>query len=134
ARDLDIVLIDALNPWGYGRLLPRGLLREPLSALRRADLVVITRVDQTTADDVARIRERIKVWHASSNTKGVAGVIEVAFPPARLVNAGRATAELETLRDRPIAAFCGIGHPSAFRQTLAQCGFNVTAFREFADH
>ena len=44
-RDFDIVLIDATNPFGYGSLLPRGLLREPLSALRRADLVLITRAD-----------------------------------------------------------------------------------------
>ncbi|MGE0376761.1 MAG: tetraacyldisaccharide 4'-kinase, partial [Planctomycetaceae bacterium] len=44
ARDLDIVLIDTTNPWGYGHLLPRGLLRELPSALRRADLVVLTRV------------------------------------------------------------------------------------------
>jgi len=50
ARDLDIVLIDALEPWGYGHLLPRGLLREPRSALRRAGLIVITRADQASSE------------------------------------------------------------------------------------
>jgi len=45
-RDTDIVLIDALNPWGYGQLLPRGLLREPKHSLRRASLILITRANQ----------------------------------------------------------------------------------------
>ena len=43
ARDLDVVLIDATNPWGHGHLFPRGLLREPVSSLRRADVLVLTR-------------------------------------------------------------------------------------------
>jgi len=136
ARDLDILLIDALNPWGYGRLLPRGLLREPCFGLRRADLIVITRADQVSSEDVAKIRKQISGWHALSNAKGVAAppIIEVAFPPMRLLNATGETTTLDLLRDQPVAAFCGIGHPSAFRQTLGNCGFNVTAFREFADH
>lgn len=125
ARDLDIVLIDALNPWGYGHLLPRGLLREPLSSLVRANLIVITRVDQVSPEEVARIRERIIQDKP---------VVEVAFPAARLVNASGATAEFDSLRGSPVAAFCGIGHPEAFRATLAQLGFEVKAFRTFADH
>ena len=44
-RDLDIVTIDATNPFGYGRLLPRGLLREPVKSLRRSDLVIVTEVE-----------------------------------------------------------------------------------------
>lgn len=135
ARDLDVVLIDALNTWGYGKLLPRGLLREPPSGLRRANLVVITRADQVSPDVLKSIRDQIG-WHALSNAKGVDAppILEIAFPPTRLINAIGETATLDFLRDQPIAAFCGIGHPSAFRQTLANCGFAVTAFREFADH
>jgi tetraacyldisaccharide 4'-kinase len=49
ARDLDIVLLDATNPFGWGYLLPRGLLREPLKGLRRADLVIVTRSDQVSS-------------------------------------------------------------------------------------
>src|SRR5205085_935178 len=56
ARDLDIVLIDATNPWGYGYLLPRGLLREPVSSLRRSSLALITRTDLMPRDAVDKIR------------------------------------------------------------------------------
>jgi tetraacyldisaccharide 4'-kinase len=59
ARDLDIVLIDALDPWGAGHLLPRGLLREPKSALQRADLVVLTRADQCAPGEKARLLNEI---------------------------------------------------------------------------
>src|SRR5438876_5539483 len=54
-RDLDLVLIDAMNPWGHGRLLPRGLLREPISSLRRADAVIVTRLDQAQPAEIERI-------------------------------------------------------------------------------
>ena len=57
ARDLDIVLIDATNPWGGGHLLPEGRLREPLSGLKRADAIVITRVDQV--DDIEAVKEQL---------------------------------------------------------------------------
>ncbi len=50
ARDLDLVLVDATEPWGHGYLLPRGLLREPASALRRAGVVLLTRCDQVPAE------------------------------------------------------------------------------------
>jgi tetraacyldisaccharide 4'-kinase len=127
ARDLDLVLIDALNPFGYGHLLPRGLLREPLSALRRADLVVLTRVDQCPPEALARIRERI----ARVARKPC---VEVAFRPQRLINAAGQTAGWEALRGQPIAAFCGIGNPAAFRQTLAEMGLSPGELREFPDH
>src|SRR5205085_8615835 len=57
ARDLDLVLIDATNPWGHGYLFPRGLLREPVSSLRRANIVVLTRCDQASKEERGRIRE-----------------------------------------------------------------------------
>ncbi|HEX8922279.1 MAG TPA: tetraacyldisaccharide 4'-kinase, partial [Pyrinomonadaceae bacterium] len=51
ARDLDIVAVDATNPWGGGRLLPTGRLREPLSGLTRADLIILTRTEQAPEID-----------------------------------------------------------------------------------
>ncbi len=58
-RDLDIVLLDATDPWGHGHLLPRGLLREPPSSLRRACVVVLTRCDQVGAEERSRLRSAI---------------------------------------------------------------------------
>ena len=125
-RDLDIVLIDALNPFGYGRLLPRGLLREPLSGLRRADLIVLTRADQCTADEKKRILATIHK-HAPD-----CDVAEVAFRLNDLVNAAGETAPLSSLEGKPVVAFCGIGNPESFRRTLSEC--DVREFRPFADH
>src|SRR4029079_15424314 len=78
ARDLNIVLIDALNPWGYGHLLPRGLLREPVSSLRRAELVLLTRADQCTPEARQQIVARIAAVCQSD------ACVEVSFPPRQL--------------------------------------------------
>jgi tetraacyldisaccharide 4'-kinase len=129
-RDLDIVLIDATNPWGYGALLPRGLLREPLSALRRASVVVLTRVDGVTEEQLQQIRQRLKT------VRGTAECVETSFPVRRLVNSQGETADWSTLAAGPVAAFCGIGNPTAFQGLLARRGLSVAGdrFRVFPDH
>jgi len=127
-RDLDIVLIDALNPFGYGRLLPRGLLREPLSGLRRADLIVLTRADQC-AD-----AEKLRILASIRRNAPDCEIIEVAFRPDGLVNSTGDTATLASLTDKPVVAFCGIGNPESFRRTLAACECDVREFRVFPDH
>jgi tetraacyldisaccharide 4'-kinase len=128
-RDLDLVLIDALNPWGHGRLLPRGLLREPRSALRRAALVVITRADQCDADQLAALRREI--GHSTP-----AGIAESAFVPRGLINTAGDRSSFEALRNKQVAAFCGIGNPQGFRSTLASAGLALRddQFRTFPDH
>lgn len=128
ARDLDIVLIDAMNPWGHGHLLPRGLLREPVSALKRASLVVITRVDQVSREALDRIRCEIARFHPQG------ALVEVAFTPEHLINSSGQTMPLASVRDSDIAAFCGIGNPTAFLGTLERLGITVREFRSFPDH
>jgi tetraacyldisaccharide 4'-kinase len=127
ARDLDLVLIDATNPWGHGYLLPRGLLREPRGGLRRAGLVVLTRCDQVQPEELGRLRAEV-----GRIAPGLA-VVETTHRPVGLVN-GSATAAQQELRSRPVAAFCGLGNPEAFRRTLLDLGANVVAFRTFPDH
>ncbi|MCH7689312.1 MAG: tetraacyldisaccharide 4'-kinase, partial [Planctomycetes bacterium] len=127
-RDLDIVLIDVLNPWGYGALLPRGLLREPLQSLRRADLVVITRADQCPDRQKQEIIEQIQ------DVCPEIVCVEVGFPPESLVNAEGLTAELSSLSGKRIAAFCGIGNPDSFHKSLLDTGYDVSSFRSFSDH
>jgi tetraacyldisaccharide 4'-kinase len=119
-RDLDLVLIDALCPWGYGHLLPRGMLREPMSSLRRADLVVLTRADQCTAQTRQSILERITAIRGDSQR------VEVAYQPLSLINSVGETAALQSLQGKPIAAFCGIGNPDAFYRTVETCGFKLS--------
>lgn len=136
ARDLDLVLIDATNPWGYDALLPRGYLREPLSALQRADLVVVTRVDQVTPDKLLAIRQRLQ------RIRGTSECVEVSFPSHQLTNSRSETCGwgqlISSASQQParIAAFCGIGNPAAFRRLLEQQGISLIegAFRVFPDH
>lgn len=128
ARDLDIVLLDALAPFGYGRLLPRGLLREPASSLARAHVIALSRSDAVDAAE----RERIKAEAIKHGPQAL--WIELVHKPTALVsNTGERT-DLSALRGVRVAAFCGIGNPDGFRHTLASCGLDVAALREFPDH
>jgi tetraacyldisaccharide 4'-kinase len=128
ARDLDLVLVDATQPWGHGHLFPRGLLREPRSSLRRAHLVLLTRCDQVSASDRGRLREEI--------ARHAAGVplVETTHRPIEWVNAERTPAALDCIAGRPTAAFCGIGNPQAFRHTLHALGIAAEALRTYPDH
>lgn len=128
ARDLDVVLIDATCPWGYGHLLPRGLMREPARGLRRADMVVLTRCDQVSSAERIRIRDRI-----DRIARGVP-VAESRHRPVELNNADQATKPISVLNGRTVAAFAGIGNSEAFRQTLADLGVAIVAFRSYPDH
>ncbi len=129
-RDLDVVLIDATNPWGYGALLPRGLLREPLRALQRAGLIVITRVDDVGTERLQMIRERLK------QIRGTADCVEIGFPSQQLVNSNGETTDWSALANVRVAAFCGIGNPIAFRNLLSRQGISVGEqnSRVFPDH
>ena len=127
-RDLDIVLLDALEPFGYDCLLPRGMLREPVSSLARADIVALSRADAVTETRRAEIREAA-MRHAPS-----AIWLELVHQPRQLIGSPDGTAAIESLHGRPIAAFCGIGNPAGFRHSLSACGLEVVSFREFPDH
>jgi tetraacyldisaccharide 4'-kinase len=128
ARDLDIVLLDALEPFGHDRLLPRGLLREPVASLTRAHVVALSRADAVDEAANDKIRERVRrvapraIW------------LELAHRPTAFINSSGKLLSLEALRGQRVAAFCGIGNPAGFRHTLASCGLEVVAFRTLPDH
>lgn len=129
-RDLDIMLIDATCPWGYGAVLPRGLLREPLSSLGRADFAILTRADQVGETERKNIRATIETYHPALPCG------EVAFAPRRLVNAAGETQDFSEVQANAGAAFCGIGNPRGFLQTLASVGVSIEKSRllTFPDH
>jgi tetraacyldisaccharide 4'-kinase len=131
ARDLDIVAVDATDPFGGGRLFPRGLLREPLSGLARAQAVVLTRA---TAVD-ARRRHEIRDALAEACPGGLPPVwVEATHRPVHLLSATSSTEPLARLRGGRIAAFAGIGNPAAFRMSLENFGADLAGFRGFPDH
>jgi tetraacyldisaccharide 4'-kinase len=122
-RGLDIVAIDATQPFANGHLLPRGLLRERPSALRRADLVILTRTDQASPAELEELRRKI------------GPAVETIHKPVHVRSLwNRKKHGIDWLRGRNVYAFCGVGNPEAFRRTLESVGANVVKFRAFEDH
>lgn len=127
-RDLDVVLIDATWPPTRDYLFPRGTLREPVSALRRAGAIVLTRCDQVPEGEV----EATRSWLAQRwpNTP----VATTEHRPVSLMSTDGVSEPVEILAGLPVGGFCGIGNPSAFRCTLESLGARVVNFRSFPDH
>jgi len=128
ARDLDIVLVDATNPWGHGYLLPRGTLREPSAGLKRAGAVVITRADQVAEEKLACLR--IEICKLAPNSI----LCEAIHQPVEMICWGSESMELEEIKGRKVLAFCGIGNPGSFIKTLENLGASVIGRRVFPDH
>jgi tetraacyldisaccharide 4'-kinase len=128
-RDLDIVLVSARDPFGGRRLLPAGDLREPMSALRRAQLLVITHADRVTAPELAALREELETLHP-----GVP-VLESAHRADHLLDV-RADQKrpLSHLKDRSVAALSAIGDPLSFETGLESLGVEVAQRWRYPDH
>jgi tetraacyldisaccharide 4'-kinase len=126
SRDVDLVLVDATDPFGGGMVLPAGRLREPLSALRRADLVVITRSVQAPSPAIEVIIRR----HTSSPIFYASTRLESLLRVPRL-DVGLPQQDWRTAR---FLAFCGIGNAAAFFEDLRNWGLQVVQQRSFADH
>jgi len=129
-RDLDIIVIDATNPFGYGCLLPRGLLREPLSSLRRADIVMITRSDLVSERDLAKIKRRI----IDAAPQLADRILHVAFQPTSLRSLDGSSKSLNEVAGKSVHLMAGIGNPDAFQTTAVRAGMRVTGTSWFPDH
>lgn len=127
-RDLDIVLLDATEPFGHGHLLPRGLLREPIASLARADVVCLTRANMASAKSRANFRQQVSE-HATE-----AIWCEASHQPKRLLSTTGQEQPIASLAGKRVAAFCGIGNPDAFHRTLESLGIEIAAWRVFPDH
>lgn len=128
ARDLDIVLVDALEPFGYEHLFPRGTLREPLEGWKRANVIALSRADTIRPDERQQIAQRVR-HHAPDATW-----LELTHVPCRLVNSDGQQRDLSSLLDKRVAAFCGIGNPKAFLHALSRLNLHPKQFREYPDH
>lgn len=128
ARNLDIVLIDSTNPWGHGRLMPRGLLREAPGSLRRAGAVLLTRCDQVDPVEIEAIVQRIR------RETPHAPIVKTTHQPQAWIQHEGPVQPLDALRGRPIAAICGVGNPKAFGRTLENLGDKLLDVQVFPDH
>jgi tetraacyldisaccharide 4'-kinase len=123
-RDVDILLIDAMNPFGGGHLLPAGRLREPRTALGRADIIVVTRSSHAPAVEAAiRHDSDVPIFYARPQLDSV-----------YLKKSELAWEEDAFRRTRKLFAFCGIGNPPAFTSDLREWGFEVLGHKFFPDH
>ena len=129
-RNLDILLIDATNPFGFGHLLPRGLLREPLSSLRRADVVIITRSDLVSEHDRAKIERRI--IDVAPHLADL--ILHVEFQPTSLRSLDGSTMPLSEVAETSVHLMAGIGNPDAFQATAVRAGLQVNGVSWFPDH
>lgn len=127
-RDLNLVLIDATEPFGFDHVFPRGMLREPIDGLRRADLVAITRVNLVT--DAQRQAIRHRITQAAPQT----GWIEISQKITHFQTSSGQSVSVKEAAASPALAFCGIGNPNAFRQTLESLKIPLLGFRSYPDH
>lgn len=131
-RTVDLVLIDAVEPFGFGHVLPAGTLREPLAALRRADAMVLTHSDSLTDEKRRALVERLRALAPARSN------VPIACARHRAV----AWRDLTTGRRSPIhpipegswTSFCSLGRPEAFQHTLSALGVRVGHRIEFPDH
>ena len=133
ARDIDIVLIDASNPFGYEHVLPRGLLREPLSGLQRADIIVLTKVDQVAPGIVSGIRKRLTQMIPNIPVYETTHKPQFMYTLDEWAN-GSVGASVDAYKEQRIMAVSGIGNPQSFTQTLTDVGYNVVHTLPFGDH
>lgn len=137
ARDLDLVLVDATRPFGLApasdgeravrSVLPRGLLREPMSGLRRADALIVTRCDQVGERELDALEDELRALAPQ------AALLRAIHRPARLRAPG-GELPLEALRGRAVQLVSGIGNPSAFERTARGLGARVEGAWRFPDH
>ena len=135
-RDKDVLLVDGINPFGNRRLLPVGSLREPLNATARADVIVITktgeyglpdREDRNRTGEKGLVKE-LRKYNAD------APIFFADHRPSVFTRLSGDTLPLEWAKNRKFFAFCGIGNPGSFKNTLLCAGVDVTGFRCFRDH
>ena len=126
-RDMDILVLDASAPFGNGYLLPRGRLREPLSAIGRASAVLVTRAShagrlEELKDRVTAVAPMVPIWITDF---AASAVVQVG---------GSASVEPSALKGERVLAVSGVGNPESFRRLLAVVGSTVVDHCVFADH
>jgi len=124
-HSIEVVLVDATNPFGNGNLLPRGILREPIRHIRRADIVFLTKC----RGDVSAVRERVRKYNDHAD------IVECNHTPAVLKDVwSREEFPLEWLQGKTTCTLSGIASPKGFENSLRHMGAKVIWCERYADH
>jgi tetraacyldisaccharide 4'-kinase len=127
-RDVDIITMDAIRPFGYGKILPAGLLREPITALKRADAVVLTRCDQASDAELSKIEERLRL------TSPDIIIARSIHRPVCVKSFNNKEIAFEELKNKKVFAFCGIANPDAFLRTIEGLRAHLAGSKIYNDH
>ncbi len=124
ARDVEIVLLDSTDPFGGGLLLPAGRLREPRAAIRRANIVIITRSEHAPAvETLVKRSTNAPIFYAQTELEGVYDSGDEFAAP-----------RFTDCRENGLLAFCAIGNPRAFFDDLNRWGFTIAGEASYRDH
>ena len=133
-RDLDILLIDGTNPFGNGYMLPRGVLREPLEQLRRAGLVIITKVDLADVQQLQHIYTLVHQYHPQ------VPIAEAIHCPKWCIsfadwNSFRLRTDCPNLaKGQSVIAVSALGNPTSFEETIRSFGYTLIDTLRYDDH
>ncbi|PIQ85641.1 MAG: tetraacyldisaccharide 4'-kinase [Candidatus Omnitrophica bacterium CG11_big_fil_rev_8_21_14_0_20_45_26] len=128
-RDLNLVVINALNPFGNGTLIPTGILREPLTSLKRAHMIIFNDVNLIDRKNFETLRDQVK------QLVPTAEIIEAQREPIFFYQAksgGRI--DVDRMRGRRVTTFSGVGTPRSFQLVLSKLGIKTIRNFEFSDH
>ena len=127
-RDANIVLINARDPFGNGNMLPYGILREPLSALKRANLVILTHSNLASEAQKTKIKKKIKSYNEDLE------ILEAIHKPDYFYDViNRNKMALDDIKGE-VVSFCGLGDPASFEQILKNLGLKIKQTWRFKDH
>ena len=124
-HSIEVVLVDATNPFGNGNMLPRGVLREPVRALQRADIIFLTKC----RGDVSSVKEEIRRYNTTAE------IVECNHTPRVLKDVwSREEHPLEWLQGKTLCTLSGIASPKGFENSLRNLGAKVVWCERYADH
>lgn len=133
-KDLDLLLLDATEPFGNGHLIPRGTLREPLSGLKRADLVLLTRTAGVDMGDLDSLKEYLQKYNTGIPVGIVKEEHSELIPLSRCLQKESSLPASKYLQGKKVAAITGIGNPRQFLASLESLGAEVGYFKSYPDH
>jgi tetraacyldisaccharide 4'-kinase len=150
-RDLDLVLLDYRKPFGNGHLLPRGVLREPVSALFGADAIILTKSEAVTDGKTLSTKEKFRFFEGKTpvyravydplvykvikgKKKKFENVLQRAFPPATARHERAGEYSSESIKGRTVFAFSGLADNYQFRRTVEGLKCKLSGFMGFPDH